>query len=345
MSAARAQPRIDLVTAGEAFQDLIFAGLPHMPKSGEELRTTAFVSTIGGGAVITATAASRLGLRTTIVSALSAAAAASLRRDKVRVVNVKRPAEAHAVSVSLSTAHDRSFATFNGVNDVLEARLPGPIARQRARHIHFAFAPRHCARWIRIVNGLRRRGVTTSWDFGWNPPLRQAAGFAALVASADFIFVNEKEAELYGPGRRGAGAFGFWRRAARNTIVKLGPRGSRWIACSVARTLPPALTRRPATAAFAATGHPRDIRAAAPRVRVVDTTGAGDAFNGGFLTAWLGGASPRECLRLGNFVGAQSTRAAGGIAGLPHHSGRSGAAVPAAGSGRSARRGVRGGSR
>ena len=104
---------------------------------------------------------------------------AALRRDEVRVVNVKRPTEAHAVTVSLSTKRDRSFVTFNGVNDRLEARLPAAIARQRARHVHLAFAPRHCARWVRIVEGLRARGVTTSWDFGWNPRLRSAAGFSA----------------------------------------------------------------------------------------------------------------------------------------------------------------------
>ena len=289
-------PRIDLLTAGEAFQDLIFVGLPHMPRAGEELRIAQFVPTIGGGAVITATAAARLGLRTAIVSALSAEAAASLRADTVQVVNVKRDCEPHAVSVSLSTRRDRSFVTFNGVNDVLEARLAGPIARQRARHVHFAFAPRRCARWIRIADALRRRGVTTSWDFGWNPALRQAAGFDALVASADFVFVNEKEADLYAR-RRGAATVNFWRRTARHTIIKLGPRGSRWIAGDA--------TRR------------QDIAVAAPRVRVVDTTGAGDAFNGGFLVAFLQGRSRRECLRLGNYAGAQSTRAAGGVMSLP----------------------------
>jgi Sugar kinases, ribokinase family len=71
-------PRIDLLTVGEAFEDLVFVGLPHMPRSGEELRTSVR-ATIGGGALITATAASRLGLRTTVISALSAEAVRALR--------------------------------------------------------------------------------------------------------------------------------------------------------------------------------------------------------------------------------------------------------------------------
>jgi sugar/nucleoside kinase (ribokinase family) len=292
-------PRTDLLTVGEAFQDLVFVGLPHLPRSGEELRTQQFVSTIGGGAVITATAASRLGLRTTIVSALSGEAARTLRAESVRVVNVKRPAEAHAITVALSTKRDRSFVTFDGVNDRLETRLPAAIARLGARHVHFAFAPRECGRWTRRLERLRARGVTTSWDFGWNPPLRGTAGFAALVAAVDVMFLNEAEAALYAPTRPSAPPFAFWRRTARTTIIKLGPRGSRWIGGG---------------------RNGLDVTVPAPRVRAVDTTGAGDAFNGGFLSAWLDGQPPRECLRLGNFVGAQSTLAPGGIASLPRQS-------------------------
>jgi sugar/nucleoside kinase (ribokinase family) len=270
---------LDLLTVGEAFQDLIFVGLPHLPRRGEELRVRQFVATIGGGAVITATAAARLGLRTAIVSALSLEAASSLRRDKVRVVNVKRSGEAHAVTVALSTARDRSFVTFNGVNDRLEGRLPAVIARHPARHVHLAFAPRDCGRWTRIVNRLRARGVTTSWDFGWNPRLRAAAGFSALIEAADLVFLNEAEAKLYARARQ----------RARNIVIKVGSRGSRW----------------------------GTVSAPAPRVRTVDTTGAGDAFNGGFLFAWLDGQPARDCLRLGNFVGARSTLAAGGVDALP----------------------------
>jgi sugar/nucleoside kinase (ribokinase family) len=282
-----------LVTVGDAFQDLIFVGLPHLPRHGQELKTTHFTSTVGGGAVITATAAARLGMATAVISGLSADAVARLRTEKVRVVNVKRASEPHAITVALSTTRDRSFVTFNGVNDWLQPRLPAAIARQRARHVHFAFAPDDCARWIRVAERLRRRGTTTSWDFGWNPALKTRAGFDQLVGSVDFVFVNENEAALYARARRPATAVEYWRRATRNTVVKLGKRGSRWIAESL------------------------DVRVAAPRVRAVDTTGAGDAFNGGFLFALLGGKPPRECLRAGNFVGAQSTLAAGGLDALP----------------------------
>jgi sugar/nucleoside kinase (ribokinase family) len=53
------------------------------------------------------------------------------------------------------------------------------------------------------------------------------------------------------------------------------------------------------------------------RARVVDTTGAGDAFIGGFLAGVMGGGEIAHALSLGTFVGARSTEALGGIAGLP----------------------------
>jgi len=49
----------------------------------------------------------------------------------------------------------------------------------------------------------------------------------------------------------------------------------------------------------------------------VDTTGAGDSFNAGFLYRWLEGAPLAECLRLGSACGALSTRGLGGTAAQP----------------------------
>ena len=54
------------------------------------------------------------------------------------------------------------------------------------------------------------------------------------------------------------------------------------------------------------------FRVPAISVDVLDTTGAGDNFNAGFLCAWLDGQSMETCLKWGNIVGGLSTTALGG---------------------------------
>lgn len=285
--------RIDLLAVGEAFEDLVFIDLPHLPRSGEEIKTDQFHRTVGGGAVITAVAAARLGVATRVISALGPDAVARLRREGVSLGNLKRADESHAITAALSTSADRAFVTFNGVNAVLEQRLAPAVRQARARHVHLAFYPRHCRRWVGIVEACRARGISTSWDFGWNRDLLADRHFDDLAHAVDILFLNEREAPLYARRRSLAAAVTAWQRHPHSVVLKLGRQGSRF----VSRAL--------------------DLSVPAPRVNAVDTTGAGDAFNGGFLYAWLRGQAPRTCLRIGNFVGARSTRSAGGVDGLP----------------------------
>ncbi len=286
-----------LLCAGEAFEDLVFFALDRIPDLGEEVKTDHFTATIGGGAVITAVHAARLGMKSGIMSALGDAAVDRLKRERVSVINLRKPKEPHAITAALSTEEDRAFVTFNGVNSKLESRLASalptatcpPKLPRRWQHVHLCFYPHDCAQWTRIVSRLRKRGVTTSWDFGWNEPLTGDRGLIDLIDALDFVFVNEREARLYTGEPTLEAALPHWRQRTTITIVKQGHIGATWIAPD------------------------RDIHFPAPRVKVVDTTGAGDAFNAGFLVAWLRGQSPAQCLAAGNKTGAASTLRAGGI--------------------------------
>ena len=278
-----------LLCAGEAFEDLIFVGLERLPELGEEIKTDRFTATIGGGAVITSVKAARLGMRTQLISALGDAAVTRLKKERVAVTNLRRKHEPHAITAALSTAGDRAFVTFNGVNSQLEVRLARLIPRAKASHVHLCFYPHDCAHWTAIVSRLRKRGITTSWDFGWNEPLTNDRGLTDLIDALDFVFVNEHEARLYTGSTTLEQSIPEWRARKAITIVKLGEAGAVWLAPD------------------------RDIHADAPSVNVVDTTGAGDSFNAGFLVAWMNGKPPGQCLTAGNRAGAASTRQAGGL--------------------------------
>jgi sugar/nucleoside kinase (ribokinase family) len=283
----------DLICVGESFEDLIFAGLPRLPRLGEELRTQSFIRTFGGGATITAVAAARLGVNTRIVSALADGACARLRQEGVQVTNLRKRHELPAITAALSTPVDRAFATFDGVNAVLGPRINRALGKAQARVVHVAFCPREIPPLVDALDSLRARGVLVSVDFGYDLNFAKDRNLPRLIEAADFLLVNEDEAKLYSKRPSLARAESFWKEHARNTVIKLGEKGSRWIS-------PRAIIEEPA-----------------PKVRPVDTTGAGDAFNAGFLAGCLSGLTPRRALRLGNTVGARSTEAVGGLDGLP----------------------------
>jgi sugar/nucleoside kinase (ribokinase family) len=54
------------------------------------------------------------------------------------------------------------------------------------------------------------------------------------------------------------------------------------------------------------------FEASVARVAAVDTIGAGDSFDAGFLHQFIRGAKIEECLRYGNLTGALSTTRSGG---------------------------------
>ncbi len=289
---------VELLCFGETFDDFVFHGLPHLPRAGEELKTERFLRTVGGGALITACAAERLGTGARVVSALGPRGMERLEIEGVSCRNLRREGEDPALTVALSTELDRSFVTFEGGNRFVEEGILDVLREEQARHFHGALYPRRPVDWKLLLTDLRRSGATCSWDFGYNPGIvsnpESRAAFEGLIGELDLLFLNETEAKLYSGHSELEEAIAFFGGRARTTVVKRGAMGCSWVSEDGAGSSP------------------------GVSIEACDTTGAGDAFDGGYLHAFLAGHPVEVCARTANRVGALSTRQAGGIDGLPY---------------------------
>lgn len=291
-----------LIAAGEFFFDLIFYKLDHLPRMGEELVTPNFALALGGGAPTTAITAARLGRKVQLAAVLGDTsldefAANELKSQGVntRLIRHQRGTMA-ALTVAVSLPEDRFFLTYPGSNSWLEKYLLSPATLKlltAGAHVHFGLSPRDWKPYANLVRRLKKQGVTTSWDLGWHPEAVSLPGFRDLYAALDVVFLNRIEALRYADEKAPEKAMRKLVSPGQVIVVKLGSEG--------------AMALSPAGMA----------KAKPMRVATIDTTGAGDAFNGGFLHKWLDGAELDDCLRAGNVCGALSTTKPGGSAGTP----------------------------
>lgn len=291
-----------LIAAGEFFFDLIFYRLESLPRMGEELVTQNFGLALGGGAPNTAITAARLGRKVELATVLGDTsldqfAIEELAKEGIRPALIQqRHGSMGALTVSVSLLKDRFFLTYPGSNVFLERYLLAPSTRKKlasGAHVHFGLSPRDWKPYAELVHWLKKHKVTISWDLGWHPEAVKLPGFRDLYASLDVVFLNKIEALRYAGEKTPERAMRKLASPGQVIVVKLGSAG--------------AMALGPAGLA----------RAKPIEVEAVDTTGAGDAFNGGFLHRWMDRASLQDCLLAGNICGALSTTRPGGNAGTP----------------------------
>ena len=289
----------DVAVAGEIFVDHVFSGFERWPAPGTEYFTDEYVREVGGGAAITACALGRLGVRVALFGVVGEQdpwIGTRLTGFGVDRGGLRRSATGTAVSVSISTREDRSFFTWPGANRELEAYLRDPetqLLLTRAQHVHLALPlPRSLA--TELLPRLRAAHCTISLDVGHQPEWLHDPDHLATCREVDYFFPNEVEARLMtGLSDPHQSLLAMKARGIEGAVLKLGPAGA------------------------AALCGDSLCRATPPPVDVVDTTGAGDAFDAGFLRALIAGNSLPAMLRSGCFCGALSTRSAGALNALP----------------------------
>jgi sugar/nucleoside kinase (ribokinase family) len=294
-------PKFDVLVAGEINPDLILTG-EVQPGFGQiEKLVDSATLTIGSSSAIFACGATRLGLKVTFIGVCGQDVFGrfmleEMQKRGVEIGNVIRvPGGATGLSLILNRGQDRAILTHPGLIAALRADdVPDGLLRQ-TRHLHVASYFLQTALHPGLPDLFRRAralGLTTSLDTNYDPS-GAWSGFEELLGLTNVFLPNEMEAlSLSGEASLDLAADRLGSRV-ETLAIKLGAAG-----------------------AFGVRGTQK-VKAASIPVEVVDTVGAGDSFDAGFLYGYLNAWDLERSLRLGCACGALSTQKAGGTEGQP----------------------------
>jgi sugar/nucleoside kinase (ribokinase family) len=277
--------------------DVVIMPVDELPRPGESLHVEQMSFRVGGAGANAALAFAELGMGARLLGCIGddhlghwlAEQLAPLALDgELRVL------AGHTTGLTVACeapARDRTFLTYLGVNAAWE---PGMLPDDAAASGSLLVCDYFCAPLLRgaptrrLLEEAREQGGRTFFDTAWD-----ATGWLAetreevlgLLPSVDVFLPNEAEARALsgdadGPIDRVASSLqrvsGGW------VVVKLGARGC-----------------------YACGPGGRALESQAATVRVVDSTGAGDAFNAGLIAALADGQDWPAALRAGGELAAR----------------------------------------
>lgn len=294
-------PRFDVVAIGEINADLVLSGDTRPVFGQVEKIVDGARLTIGSSACIFACGAARLGLRTAIVGKVGTDTFGrfmtdALDRSGVEVSGlVVDPDLPTGLSVILSAGADRAILTYKGcISALTHGDIPSALL-ESTRHVHLASY--YLLDALRpdvpkLFDAAHAAGASVSIDTNYDPSETWGGGVAEALDRADIFLPNAAEAA----GLTGATlpTVALARLVERTPVVamKLGAEG--------------AMASRRGGAA---------VEVKAPPVAVIDTVGAGDSFDAGFVYGGLKGWDLTQTLRFAVACGSLSTRREGGTDG------------------------------
>ena len=290
-----------VLSIGRIYCDLIFTGLGSLPGLGREVFAQDMKMAAGGGAFIAAAHMAHAGREVALVArlgidALSAGIEPELRASGADLQFLeKSPGAGPQVTVASVIGNDRAFLS-RRAGSALPDTLDAALAWEAAGHLHIAeYATLH--EIPDLVSRAKARGLTVSLDPSWDETLIYEADLLERCSGVDIFLPNMEEATAITRENDPVAAVEMLAEAFPVVALKAGGDGA-WL-----KSRGQVLHRR------------------AEAVPVVDTTGAGDAFNAGFIDAWLSGENEQACLAAGIHYGSLAVQAAGGSAILrrPEH--------------------------
>jgi sugar/nucleoside kinase (ribokinase family) len=289
--------RPDVAIVGEINPDLIVYGLPRELPEEREILASGCELMLGSSSAILAHNLSVLGSRVTFSSRVGDDLFAdvclhAMVSAGVDIQHVARTTSGSGtgITVILPLAETRRILTYPGAMFEMSLRDLDLNFIASAKHFHLSSVFLHrklLADIPYLFQEMKRRGLTTSLDTNDDPQDRWQGVVEDILPHVDLLFGTEEEVRKIAKVEN---AESFIASRVPTLVVKRGARG----------------------ASVFTEGHRFD--APALTVNVVDTVGAGDTFDAGFLHQWLRKSQPETCLSFGNLAAGLSVTRPGGTA-------------------------------
>jgi len=290
-----------ILVVGSINLDLV-STVDRIPTPGETLLGTSFATIPGGKGGNQAVAAARLGAAVHMIGRVGSDSFGELLRnalivekvDTSAVATVEGPSGVAAITVAADG--NNSIVVTPAANATLR---PADIAAARAEIRKAAIVLAQLETPLETVATLAKECSDAKIPFILDPAPAQPLPLD-LLRSVTWLTPNESETRtLLGrttPMTEAKAAERLLALGARNVILKLGARGAYLAGADV----------------------PTPVHVPSPDLRAVDTTAAGDCFNGAFAVALTEGRTPVEAARFACTAAALSITRTGAQTGMPH---------------------------
>jgi sulfofructose kinase len=281
---------VDVLCVGHASFDLIYS-VPHHPSDDEKMFADNFISCGGGPAANAGVMVSKLGLSSAFVGYLGndlygEMHIQELQNNTVAVKNVVRGLSPTPLSmVMVKPDGKRALINYKGNTKPLSEGAVD-FSTINAKVILFDGHEPYIS--LPLAKAAKEQGIPTVLDAG-----SVHEGTLNLMGMVDYLVCSEKFSQQLAGDE--ASALDHLAKISPNVVITLGERGLVWQQGEMCGAMP----------AFS--------------VKVVDTTGAGDAFHGAFAAAIASGMAWHEVLRYASAAGALCCTKLGARYGLPSY--------------------------
>ena len=291
--------KYDVLVVGELNVDLIFDKLgDKLPEVGKEIFADEMILTLGSSSAILAANLSTLGPRVSFIGKIGKDSFAdlvltSLESKGVDTSSIIQSSEHKTgITVACSYGNDRAMVTHPGamnhltIDDITTEQL------EQAKHLHMSsvfFQPGLKPDITELFKRAKEAGLTTSFDPQWDPNEKWDVDLKALLPYVDVFLPNIEEIKFMTGTQSRDEALESVADFANIVIVKDGENGS-----------------------FLWSENEQINQSIFTNPNIVDTIGAGDSFNSGFISKFIEKQPLKKCTEFGALTGAVNTTSAGG---------------------------------